>query len=125
MVTEIFLLSGNAYTKADRLRKRSEFVHISQQGRKVQDRYFIICYCPGQNSASRMGITVTKRVGKAVTRNRIKRIVREHFRLNRKRTQPYLDINVIAKKEAVDLTTGEIFRSLNGLFEKIRGICRH
>jgi ribonuclease P protein component len=67
-----------------------------------------------------MGITVTKRIGKAVTRNRIKRIVREHFRVNRKYTQPYLDINVIAKKEAVDLTSEEMFHSLNGLFEKIK-----
>ncbi len=72
-----------------------------------------------------MGITVTKRVGKAVIRNRIKRIVREHFRLNRKCTQPYLDINVIAKKEAADLTSEEMFSSLNGLFEKIKRACCH
>jgi len=120
-----FLLSGNSYTKADRLRKRSEFVHVFQQGRKVYNRHFTAFYCPGQNSASRIGITVTKRVGKAVTRNRIKRIVREHFRLTRKCTQPYLDINVIAKKEAVDLTSEEMFDSLNGLFEKIKRACCH
>jgi ribonuclease P protein component len=125
LVTGIFLLSGNAYTKADRLRKRSEFVHVFQQGRKVQNRHFTAFYCPGQNSASRIGITVTKRVGKAVTRNRIKRIIREHFRLNRECTQPYLDINVIAKKEAVDLTSEEMFYSLNGLFEKIKRACCH
>ena len=124
-VTGNFLLSGNSYTKADRLRKRSEFVHVFQQGRKVHNRHFIVFYCPSQSSASRIGITVTKRIGKAVTRNRIKRIVREHFRLTRKGTQPYLDINVIAKKEAVELTSEEIFHSLNGLFEKIKRACRH
>lgn len=125
MVTGNFLLGGNAYTKTDRLRKRSEFVHVIQQGRRVQNRHFIAIYCPGQKSASRIGITVTKRVGKAVTRNRIKRIVREHFRLTRKSTQPYLDINVIAKKEAVGLTSEEMFHSLNGLFEKIKKDCCH
>jgi ribonuclease P protein component len=118
-------LSGNLYTKADRLLKRSEFVHVYQHGRKLQNRHFIAVYCPGQNSASRIGITVTKGVGKAVTRNRIKRIVREHFRLNRKCIQPYLDINVIAKKEAVDLTSEEMFHSLNGLFEMIKRACCH
>jgi len=121
----INLLSGNAYTKADRLRKRSEFVRVSQQGRKVQNRYFIACYCPGQKSKTRIGITVTKRVGKAVIRNRIKRIIREYFRLNRKCAQPYLDINVIAKKEAADLTSEEMFFSLKGLFEKIKRACCH
>ena len=125
MVTGNFLLRDYSYTKADRLRKRSEFVRVSQNGRRVQNRFFIASYCPGLNSASRIGITVTKRVGKAVTRNRIKRIVREHFRLNRKCTQPYLDINVIAKKEVVALTSEEMFHSLNGLFEKIKRACRH
>ena len=125
MVTGNSLLRGYSYTKADRLRKRSEFIHVSQHGRRVQNRFFIACYCLGLNSASRIGITVTKRVGKAVTRNRIKRIVREHFRLNRKDTQSYLDINVIAKKEAVELTSEEMFHSLNGLFEKIKRACRH
>lgn len=113
-------MSDEAYSKADRLRKRTEFIHVSQRGKKIQNRYFIAYYCQGQHIASRLGITVTKRVGKAVTRNRIKRIAREHFRKNRRIVQPYLDINVIAKKEAADLTTEEMFRSLKGLFEKIK-----
>ena len=125
MVTGNFLLNGNTYTKADRLRKRSEFVHVSQQGKKVQNKHFIACYCPGQKNASRIGITVTKRVGNAVKRNRIKRIVRENYRLKPKGTQPYLDINIIAKKEAVNITSEEMFHSLNGLFEKIKRDCRH
>lgn len=118
-------MSGYSYTKAERLRKRSEFIHVSIYGKKVQNRHFIAGYCLVQNSISRLGITVTKRVGKAVTRNRIKRIVREHFRINRKHIQPYLDINIIAKKEVVDLTSEEMFHSLNDLFEKIKKDCGH
>jgi len=112
-------LGEYTYTKADRLRRRIAFLHVSRQGEKAQNRHFIAYYCPNQNNAPRLGITVTKRVGKAVTRNRIKRIVREHFRTNRKGFQSNLDISIIAKKEAAGLTSDELFHSLKGLFEKI------
>ena len=82
-------------------------------------------YSPNNENASRLGITVTKRIGNAVTRNRIKRIVREYFRLNQKEAQPSLDINVIAKKHAVATTSASLFYSLSDLFDKIKRDCRH
>ncbi len=91
----------------------------------MQNRHFLACYSPNNENASRLGITVTKRIGNAVTRNRIKRIVREHFRLNQKKYQPYLDINVIAKKHAVELSSANLFLSLSDLFEKIKRDYRH
>ena len=114
-----------SYTKADRLRKRSELVYVSQFGEKIENRHFIAYCCPGQSETVRLGVTVTKRVGKAVTRNRIKRSIREHFRLNRKQFHSNLDMNIIAKKQAADLTTEETFSSLKGLFEKIKRECDH
>lgn len=118
-------MSKHAYTKTDRLRKRTEYLHVSQHGKKVQNQHFLAYFSPNKENASRLGITVTKRIGNAVTRNRIKRIVREHFRLNQKEAQPYLDINVIAKKHAVTLTSEHLFHSLSDLFEKIKRDCGH
>jgi len=118
-------LSDYSYTKTDRLRKRTDFIHVSQHGNKVQNRHFLAYYCPSQEKTSRLGITVTKRVGNAVMRNRIKRIVREHFRLSRNEAQPHLDINVIVKKEAVGLSSEKMFHSLHDLFEKISRDCCH
>ena len=118
-------MSNYTYTKTDRLRKRTEYLHVSQQGKKVQNQHFLAYYSPNNENASRLGITVTKRIGNAVTRNRIKRTVREYFRLNQKEAQPYLDVNVIAKKHAGELKSETIFRSLTDLFEKIERDCRH
>ena len=116
-------MSNYTYTKADRLRKRSEFIYVSQFGKKVQNKHFVAYCCQNQRETMRLGVTVTKRIGKAAARNRIKRSIREHFRLNRKQFHSFLDMNIIAKTEAADLTSEEIFLSLKGLFEKIQREC--
>ena len=113
------VLKKQTFTNEDRLRKRPEFVHLSKIGRRVQNAYFIILFAPGQHQRSRLGVTVTKRVGKAVTRNRIKRLFREFYRLNKDDVKDKLDINIIAKKEATGLTSAETFIELESLFKKV------
>ena len=112
-------MKKQTFIKADRLRKRPEFVYLSKAGRRVQNAYFIILFAPGQHRRSRLGVTVTKRVGKAVTRNRIKRLFREFYRLNKDDVKDKLDINIIAKKEATGLTSAETFIELESLFKKV------
>ena len=108
-----------SFTKADRILKRSEFIALSKLGRKVQDTDFIAYFLPGQHDQSRLGITVTKKVGQAVERNRIKRLVREFFRLNRRCLSGRWDINVIAKRQSAGITSEKAFRSLQNLFDRI------
>jgi ribonuclease P protein component len=55
-------------------------------------------------SATRLGITVTRKVANAVGRNRIKRLVREAFRRNRSTLAPGFDLVWIAKRDAASLT---------------------
>jgi ribonuclease P protein component len=113
-------LKKQTFTKADRLRKRPEFVHLSKIGRRVQDSHFIVLFAPGHHQRSRLGVTVTKRVGNAVIRNRIKRLFREFYRLKKESdTGRHLDINIIAKKEAIGLTSAETFKKIESLFKKI------
>lgn len=89
-----------AFTKADRIRTASDFRNLSRQGKRHFSDYFIIVFRKNQFSRSRLGITVSKKVGKAVTRNRIKRIIREFFRSNKTVLPVGADINVIARKPA-------------------------
>jgi ribonuclease P protein component len=108
-----------SFTKADRILKRHEFIALTRYGRRVQNEHFIAVFAPNQRGRSRIGITITKKVGPAVTRNRIKRIVREYFRLNRHDLTGNWDINLIAKKQIVGHSADQTNRSLKNIFERI------
>lgn len=110
---------GGGFAKADRIRKRSGFLALSVGGRRVENRLFIALVAVGASGRSRLGITVTRRVAGAVGRNRIKRRVREWFRLNRGLfADGPRDINVIAKREAAEASGPALFAALRDLFEK-------
>ncbi|MFH1138712.1 MAG: ribonuclease P protein component [Pseudomonadota bacterium] len=92
------------FHKAERLLKRSEFLAVSRQSRgRIQTRHFLILFRPNGTTRTRLGVTVTKKIGKAVTRNRIKRHVREFFRLNKHLASPGYDMVVIARFGAGEL----------------------
>ena len=108
-----------SFTKADRILKRSEFIALAKSGEKVQNSEFIAYFLPAQHNQSRLGVTVTKKVGQAFERNRIKRIVREFFRMNRHCLSGKWDINIIAKRQIAGITSEKACRSLQNIFELI------
>jgi ribonuclease P protein component len=63
-----------------------------------------------------VGITVSKKVGPAVIRNRIKRVCREFFRHNRQGLVGAWDINFIAKRSAAQASRKQAWDSLNEIF---------
>lgn len=71
------------FPKSSRLRKRYQFQRHAHNGRRVVGEWTVIESFPNHLEVTRLGITVTKRFGKAHDRNRFKRIVREAFRLCR------------------------------------------
>ena len=106
------------YTKADRLRKSSDYLRLSKYGNKYFSNHFIII-ANSNNFGNRLGVTASKKVGNAITRNRIKRVIREYFRLYIKGTLKCQDINVIAKKGAGELRPNEFFSSLSKAFDYV------
>jgi len=108
-----------SFTKADRILKRGEYIALSKSGKKVQNTEFIAYFLPARHDRSRLGVTVTKKVGQAVERNRIKRIVREFFRINRHCLSGRWDINIIAKRQSAGIPSEKAYRSLQTLFELI------
>lgn len=63
-----------------RLRRRAEFQDVYSRGTKAAGRFVVVFVAEAEGPPSRYGITVTKRVGKAVVRNRARRRVRELLR---------------------------------------------
>ncbi|MDI6688052.1 MAG: ribonuclease P protein component [Desulfobacterales bacterium] len=110
---------GFFFTKADRLLKRSDFLRLTAKGRQCQNNNFIAVFVPGKTERTRLGITASRKIGNATVRNRIKRFSREYFRLNKHKNIGILDINIIAKKGAVNLSSAQTFLSLQNIFDKI------
>jgi ribonuclease P protein component len=85
----------------------------------VHTPHFILMVLAGEGMERRFGVTVTKKVGTAVARNRVKRVMREVFRRNRRLFPQGADVVVIAKKGAPELgyaeALGEIDRAARGL----------
>ena len=101
-----------SFTKDERLLKRVEFLYVTGDGKKFLTRSFIVFVKPNSLAFSRIGITASRKVGGAVKRNRVKRLVREFFRLNKTRIKKGIDIVVIAKREAVGKGFAEVSREL-------------
>ena len=112
-------MNGYGFEKHHRILKRPEFLNLAECGKKISDRHFIIVFQPNDMGRTRLGITVTKKVGSAVTRNRIKRQLREFFRLNRQHMKGHWDINIIVKQKTAGIDTGQVHKSLTRLFHRI------
>jgi ribonuclease P protein component len=107
------------FLKENRLRKRSEFVSLSKTGNKYHNSHFLAVVEKSRLERTRIGITVTKKVGCAVVRNKVKRLVREYFRKNRHKIHGNLDINIIAKKRTNGDDNRKITKALQDIFYKI------
>jgi ribonuclease P protein component len=101
-----------SFGKALRLRKRAEFLDAQKRGMRRPGRYLVVIVARREEGPTRLGVTVSRRVGPAVVRNRVKRLVREAFRLHRHELPTGLDLVVVARHEARDATLDEIVREL-------------
>ena len=107
------------FKKKDKILKRREFLQLKRYGKKIQGRNFIVIYSDGMFERNRIGITVSKKTGNAVRRNKIKRLIRENFRMNRDKIAEFMDINIIAKKNSGEISADMVFKSLDGIFNQI------
>jgi ribonuclease P protein component len=100
------------FTKADRLRQRRDFLRVQATGRRLKTLHFSLCLAPGATERPRLGLVVGRRLGKAVRRNRIKRLLREFFRRHKNMLQLH-DIIIIAKKGAGALDYHQVQEELS------------
>jgi ribonuclease P protein component len=98
---------GESFRPGDRVRRRSEFLRIQKEGRRVHTPHFVLLVMPN-DEGPRLGITVSKKVCNAVRRNRIRRVAREVFRRNRALFPDRGDVVMIARTGADRLGYREV-----------------
>lgn len=112
------VIEGRAagFPKRARLRKRNDYLRVQRDGRRHHTPHFVVLSTPSQLAESRMGVTVSSKVGNAVVRNRIKRMVREVVRVSWRLVIPPADIVVIAKPGAAHAVHAEAAAELRRAF---------
>jgi ribonuclease P protein component len=103
------------FPKEARLLARREFLHLQQYGKKRHGHHFLVITAPGRTQQSRLGITTSRRFGKSVDRNRMKRLLREFFRERQHALFPAVDIVIIPKTGAQQLSLPQIDAELERL----------
>lgn len=107
-----------------RLRRRADYLTVQSRGRRVSgDSYLLLVHRRPEvpDIQPRLGVTVSRKVGNAVTRNRVKRWVRESYRRLGARVPPATDVVVVARPKAASAGYAETQAELTFLFETLSG----
>jgi ribonuclease P protein component len=107
--------------RADRLRSGRDYARLSREGERRASRHFVVLVGPQRGPREgrpgpRLGLTVSRRVGPAVVRSRVKRRIREAFRTRRELLPAAADVVVIARPGAGGLSAREAEAEIAGLF---------
>jgi|SRR5690625_821970 len=105
--------------KEFRIKDNKEFQHIFQQGKSFANRQLVIYFAEELDQDHfRIGLSVGKKIGNAVTRNRIKRYLRQSFQELEEKILPTLNIVIIARQPTKEMNYFEIKKSLLHLLSR-------
>lgn len=101
------------------LKKDSDFRKVYKHGRSFANRYLVMYILENKSEFSRVGISVSKKVGNAITRNKIKRRIRESYRLNiDENVKNGYDIIFIARVSIKDVDYNDIEKAMKNIVKK-------
>ncbi len=101
-----------------RLRLNADFERVRQKGKSWANRLMVLCALPNDLEYSRFGFAASKRIGKAVVRNRVRRRMREAVRLRRILIAEGWDMLFIARSPIGGATYTEIARAVEDLLKR-------
>lgn len=116
---------AGGYPRSVRLAQAADYARVFAGARRVADRYFTFLVIQNECGRARLGLAVSKKTASsAVIRNRIKRRIRETFRLHQQKVGGK-DIVVIAKRPARVAQGAMLNRSLGQLWQRVSQRCGH
>lgn len=110
---------GRGLPKQLRIRLRRDYRRVQGRGRKLRQGALLCLFVPGADPHSRIGITVSRKVGNAVNRNRVKRWLREAIRHERGDLRGTWDVVFIAHPRAAQANAADIRSDVRALFTRI------
>ena len=97
---------------SDSLKKNKDFQNVYKKGKSYANRYFVMYVLKNDTEQNRLGISVSKKVGNSVIRHHLTRLVRESYRLHEDMFNSGLDIVVVARSTAKDISYHEVESAL-------------
>lgn len=102
--------------KENRLTRREDFNKVYRYGKSAANHQFVVYFMAQpaavEGNGFRLGISVSKKVGNAVVRNRIRRLVKEIVRAHGDKIAPRTDMILIARKPAAEMEFAEMEKSV-------------
>ncbi|MEM1010067.1 MAG: ribonuclease P protein component [Myxococcota bacterium] len=112
---------SQSFPKDNRLRKRADFVRVQKRGKRLDTPLFLAFVLPAAEDRCRIGMTTSRKVGKAVIRNRIRRLFRESARRLFLPEQWQIDVVWVAKKHcSLDLRQADVDRACLKFLNQLR-----
>lgn len=109
-----------SFSKDNVLRKNRQFQTVYKTGKSYANKYLVLYVMAKQDGLRRVGFAVGKRLGGAVVRNRIKRLLRESFRLNQHCLKQGVDLIIIGRQPIVGKDFDIVNRAVFELFGKAK-----
>ena len=107
-----------SFPKRERILRPEEYINVFRNGTKTVGPAFI-CYVDRQpGNGRKLGLAVSRQVGKAVTRNRIKRYIREMYRKNRRHIDEECRLVVVARPSAASMNYHACEQAIGQLLRK-------
>ena len=105
--------------RATTLKQNYEFRRVYNKGKSGVSPLLVVYARPNRGRRNRLGVTVSTKLGKAVVRNRVRRRLREIYRLSQPELKQGYDIVLVARTRAVTATYGELTRAYRAGCEKL------